>query len=369
MSTFSMNGSPTCTDGSFLRPGAPLSSPPNVSDASTDTPPMPSRPVRAPNRMILLPGAGRERQVQILLAQHPDAERIDQRVARIGGVEHGLAADVRQAQRVSVSADAADHAVDDAAGVGRVGRAEPQLVHHRHRAGAHRHDVADDAADAGGRALVRLDVGRVVVGLHLEGGRPAVADVDDAGVLADAREHPVAHRLGGGLAEVAQMHLRGLVGAVLAPHHRVHRQFGVGGPTAEDLADPLVLVVLEAEFADAAGAGREWRRRGRRCLQHSGRGLAPTSRGQSSLRSYCQSTAQPPGDAEGVAVGVGQDHPVEVGTEAVAGRSPRRPARRVASTSASLSALWKSMWTCSCPASDRRTFWNASAGRPAAGRP
>ena len=54
MSTFSMNGSPTWTLGSFLRPD-PDSSPPNVSDASTDTPPMPSSPVRAPNRMILLP--------------------------------------------------------------------------------------------------------------------------------------------------------------------------------------------------------------------------------------------------------------------------------------------------------------------------
>ena len=49
------------------------------------------------------------------------------------------------------------------------------------------------------------------------------------------------------------MHLRGLVGAVLAPHHRVHRQFGVGGPAAEDVADPLVLVVLEAEFAEGLG--------------------------------------------------------------------------------------------------------------------
>ena len=36
---------------------------------------------------------------------------------------------------------------------------------------------------------------------------------------------------------------------MLAPHHRIHRQFGVGGTTAEDLADPLVLVVLETEFA------------------------------------------------------------------------------------------------------------------------
>ena len=37
---------------------------------------------------------------------------------------------------------------------------------------------------------------------------------------------------------------------MLAPHHRVHGQLGVGGPAAEDLADPLVLVVLEAEFAE-----------------------------------------------------------------------------------------------------------------------
>ena len=197
----------------------------------------------------LVARAGRECQVQILFAQHPDAKRVDQRVARVGGVEHGLTADVRQAERVAVPADAAYDAVDDPAGVGCVGRAEPQLVHHRHRARAHGHDVAHDAADAGGRALIRLDVRRVVVGLHLEGGRPAVADVHHAGVLTDARQHPRPHRLGGGLAEVAQVHLRGLVGAVLTPHHRIHRQFGVGGPAAEDLADALVLVVLEAQFA------------------------------------------------------------------------------------------------------------------------
>ena len=211
---------------------------------------MPSRPVRAPNRMILLPVARRERQVQILLAQHADAQRVHQRVARIGGVEDGLATDVGQPQGVSVAADAAHHTVDHAAGIGCVGGAEPQLVHHRDRAGPHRHDVADDAADTGGRALVRLDVRRVVVRFDLERDRPAVADVDDARVLADARQHRCAHLLGGGLAEVAQVHLGGLVGAVLAPHHRVHRQLGVGRAAAEDLADPLVLVVLEAEFAE-----------------------------------------------------------------------------------------------------------------------
>ncbi len=187
--------------------------------------------------------------MQVLLAQHADAQRIHQRVARVRRIEYRLAANVGQAQRVSVSADTADHAVEDASRVRRVRRTEPELVHHGHRSGTHRHDVADDPADAGGRALVRLDVRRVVVRLDLERDGPAVADVDHAGVLADAREHRGAHGLGGGLAEVAQVHLGGLVGAVLAPHHRVHGQLGVGGTAAEDLADPLVLVVLQPKLA------------------------------------------------------------------------------------------------------------------------
>jgi hypothetical protein len=45
-----MNGSPTCTDG--RRAEAPSS---KVADASTDTPPMPSRPVRAPSSTTTLP--------------------------------------------------------------------------------------------------------------------------------------------------------------------------------------------------------------------------------------------------------------------------------------------------------------------------
>ena len=50
MSTFSMNGSPTCTAGRLL--GFASS---NVSLASTDTPPMPSPPVRAPKSTTRLP--------------------------------------------------------------------------------------------------------------------------------------------------------------------------------------------------------------------------------------------------------------------------------------------------------------------------
>ncbi len=84
--------------------------------------------------------------------------------------------------------------------------------------------------------------------LDLEGDGPAVADVDDTGVLTDAREHRLAHLVGGGLAEVAQVHLRRLVRAVLGPHHRVHGEFGVGGATAQDLLDPGVLVFLQTQL-------------------------------------------------------------------------------------------------------------------------
>ena len=48
MSSFSMNGSPTCTLGRFAGPPSPDSDISNVSLASTLTPPIPSPPVRAP---------------------------------------------------------------------------------------------------------------------------------------------------------------------------------------------------------------------------------------------------------------------------------------------------------------------------------
>ena len=50
MSTFSANGSPTCTAGRLV---GPVES--NESEARMDAPPMPSPPVRAPNSTTLLP--------------------------------------------------------------------------------------------------------------------------------------------------------------------------------------------------------------------------------------------------------------------------------------------------------------------------
>ncbi len=207
--------------------------------------------------------AGRAGQVQVLVPQGPDAQRVNQRVALVAGVEVDLAADVRQAEAVAVAADARDHAVHETARVGVVDGTEAQRVHDRDGPGAHGDDVADDAADPGRGALVRLDEARVVVRLRLEGDGPAVADVDDAGILADASEQgrlPLGDRGAGGLAEARQVDLARLVRAVLRPHDGVHGELGGGRPAAEDRPDPVVLVGLQTQrgprLLDVRGGGR-----------------------------------------------------------------------------------------------------------------
>ncbi len=197
------------------------------------------------HEVALTRGAG---QVDVLVAHGAHAEGVHQGVALVHRVEDDLAADVGQAQAVAVAADAGHHAGDDAGGVGVVERPEAQRVHDGDGTGAHGEDVAHDAADAGGRALVGLHEARVVVALDLEGHRPAAADVDDAGVLADADEQRALHLLGGLGAELPQVRAGGLVGAVLAPHHRVHRQLARRGTAVEGGADAAVLVVLEAQL-------------------------------------------------------------------------------------------------------------------------
>ena len=128
-----------------------------------------------------------------------------------------------------------------------VNRTKTQLVHNRHRAGTHRDNVAHNTAHTGSRALVGLHEARVVVGLRLERDGIPLSDVDDTGVLTDAREKRAARGVLAEFAELLQVHLGGFVGAVLRPHHRVHRQFGAGGAAAEDLPDACVLVILHTE--------------------------------------------------------------------------------------------------------------------------
>ena len=216
---------------------------------------MPSRPVADPSSTARLPDALGLRQHQPLDRQHAEAEHVDERVVAVAVVEHDLAANGRHADRVAVAADAGDDALEQVAGAGVVERAEPQRVHERDRTRPHREDVADDAADAGGRALVGLDRRRVVVALDADGDGQPVADVDHTGALARARPAPT----GASVGKRREVALRRLVGAVLGPHHRVHRQLELGGLAAQQLDDGGELVVGESElpmqgFAHGSGA-------------------------------------------------------------------------------------------------------------------
>ena len=132
--------------------------------------------------------------------------------------------------------------------MGWVGIAEAQRVEVGDGPRAHGEHVAHDAADARGRALVGLDVGGVVVALHLEHDRIAVAEVDHAGVLAGPLDHLRA--LG---RQLAQPHARGFVGAVLAPHDREDAELGQRGRAAQDLEQPLVFVGRQPVLGDDLG--------------------------------------------------------------------------------------------------------------------
>ena len=192
------------------------------------------------------------------MPHHTHAKRIDQRIPGVARVEVEFPADVGQAQAVAVGGDPADHAGQHPAGVRGIGRPEPDRVHHGHRACAHSQDVTDDAAHAGGRTLMRLHVRRMVVRFDLEGDRVAQADVHHAGVVADTGQQ----RAGRGrlIGELPQVHLRGFVGAVLAPHHGVQGQLGGGRAAAQGSHDPAVLRLGQAQLSKGLRRVRRRRR-------------------------------------------------------------------------------------------------------------
>src|SRR6185369_4923675 len=112
-----------------------------------------------------------------------ERERVHQDVVVVAGIESDLAADGRDADAVTVVADAADDAAHEVRRPRVRDAPEPQRVQVRNRPGAHREDVAENAADAGCRALKRLDERRMVVALDREHDGEPVPDVDRAGVL------------------------------------------------------------------------------------------------------------------------------------------------------------------------------------------
>ena len=190
-------------------------------------------------------GTGRDGLDDLVGLRDAEAEHVDQRIAGVALVESDLAADRRDADAVAVAGDAGDDTRHGSAHERILERSEPQGVEQRDRPRAHREDVADDAADAGRRALIRLDERRVVVRLDLEDRREAVADVDGAGVLAGSLQHALAGRR-----QRLQVDARALVAAVLGPHHREDAELGERRLASERLDDALVLVGGEAVLRD-----------------------------------------------------------------------------------------------------------------------
>ena len=276
ISSFSMNGSPTCTLGRLAGPSAS-----KVSDARTETPPMPSPPVRAPYRITWLPTPDALARCRSSCRSTPTQSALTSGLPRYGRVEDGLAADVGQAEAVAVAADAGDDPGQHPVGVVGVERAEAQRVHHRDRAGAHREDVADDAADAGRGALVGLDVRRVVVRLDLERDGVALADVEDAGVLADAGEHLADRGLLRDLGELLEVHLGATCRSSARSTSRSTspaRSWSAGGRGSRGSRRTRRASARGRPRA-ARARGPRWRRR--RCREWSGGSLA---RGQSTGR-------------------------------------------------------------------------------------
>ena len=129
---------------------------------------------------------------------------------------------------------------------------ETQGVHDGERPGAHGKDVAQDAADAGGGALKRLDEGGVIMGLDLEGAGPAVADVDNAGILSRPLHHARAARR-----QPLEVDARGLIGAVLTPHDAVDAQLGQPGRPPQGGHDTLVLFGCDAVLSQKFRRNRD----------------------------------------------------------------------------------------------------------------
>ena len=172
-----------------------------------------------------------------------DAHRhgIYQRIAPVGILEIDLPGHSGNAQTIAVVADTLDNSgkqVFDAVGILARKLAKTQGIERGNGPRAHGENVAHDAAHARCRALVGLDRRGMVVALYLKGDRPALANVDDPGVLL-SRDRKAALPL---LGKSLEYRDGVLVRAVLGPHDRIDAQFGIQRCAAKHLADLLVFL-------------------------------------------------------------------------------------------------------------------------------
>ncbi len=86
-----------------------------------------------------------------------------------------------------------------------------------------------------------------------EGAGPAVANVDDAGILSRPLNDAIAFSR-----QPLQMNTRGFVGAVFAPHDAVNTEFGETGGTPEGIEDALIFVSSQAVLRQKLRGNGNW---------------------------------------------------------------------------------------------------------------
>ena len=86
-----------------------------------------------------------------------NSHRIHQNITIIGFVEINLATDCRDANAISISANAGDNTAEQMPGLFMVCRAKTQSVEQGNRARAHCEHIAQNTTDTGRRPLIRLN--------------------------------------------------------------------------------------------------------------------------------------------------------------------------------------------------------------------
>ena len=174
--------------------------------------------------------------------RHPHAHGVDKGIPLIGRIEIHLTGHGRHAEGIAVIPDSAHHPVEKIAHAGVVQRAEPERIERTDGSGAHREDVALDAAHAGSGPLVGLHRRGVIVRFDFERDRKTAPDIDESGIfLPGFREKRFA--LPG---KCLQQSNGVLVGTVFAPHDGINAQLDEGRRATELVEDPSIFLVRQS---------------------------------------------------------------------------------------------------------------------------
>ena len=138
-----------------------------------------------------------------------------------------------------------DQGAGSFAGLARsIGPTKAKRIHEGHRPGPHRENVAQDPTHPRGRSLERLHRAGMIVGFDFKSQGQAVAGIHHPCVfLPSFDQHGRSGRR-----KLFQLLPGVFVGAVFAPHHGKHAQFGLIGLPAYSLLDPVELSLGQPEL-------------------------------------------------------------------------------------------------------------------------